>query len=109
MAQPQQYIGLGGEAPAIVDGIPGEGTDSYRESYRPQPFGEAGTGSITAEQTFIPGQPNEVTLNMLAAVTRGTAGLGTGTPAAGTRKQTISGSVTQAPCPHVEYGRISEN
>ena len=24
--------------PAIVDGIPGEGTDEYRESYRPQPF-----------------------------------------------------------------------
>ena len=35
MAQPQQYIGLGGEAPAIVDGIPGEGTDEYRETYRP--------------------------------------------------------------------------
>ena len=36
-------------------------------------------------------------------------GLGTGTPAAGTRKVGIVSSTTQNPCPHVEYGRISAN
>ena len=105
MAQPQQYHGLGGAAPEY----PQEGTDSYRETFRAEPFGAAGTGTITADQTFIPGQRNEVTRTNLACVTRGTAGLGTGTPAAGTRKQVIVSSITQDPCPHVEYGRISEN
>ena len=34
MAQPQQYAGLGGQPPA-----PGaEGTDSYRETFRAEPF-----------------------------------------------------------------------
>ena len=105
MAQPQQYHGRGGDAPVW----PGEGTDEYRDSYRPQPFGAAGTGSITADETFIPGRQNEVTLTFLAAVTRGTAGLGTGPPAAGTRKQILTSSVTQNPFSHVEFGRISEN
>jgi hypothetical protein len=105
MAQPQQYAGLGGAAPAY----PAEGTDSYRETFRAQPFGAAGTGGIAATQTFIPGRENEVVRTPLACVTRGTAGLGTGTPAAGTRKIGIVSSTTQNPCPHVEYGRISAN
>ena len=110
MAHPQQYIGRGGVGPGVsAEGVVQEGTDSYRETWRAQPFGAAGTGTITADETFIPGRPNEVTTNFLASVTRGTAGLGTGTPAAGTRKQTISGSVTQDPFSHVEFGRISEN
>ena len=110
MAQPQQYIGRGGVGPGIdADGVVQEGTDSYRETWRAQPFGAAGTGTITADETFIPGQPNEVTRTVLASLTRGTAGLGAGTPAAGTRRQVLVSSVTQNPCPHVEYGRISEN
>ena len=110
MAHPQQYIGRGGAGPGVdADGVVLEGTDSYRETWRAVPFGAAGTGTITAEETFIPGRRNEVTTNVLASVTRGTAGLGTGTPAAGTRKQTISGTVTQDPFSHVEFGRISEN
>ena len=107
MAAPQQYIGLGGDAPAIANGIPGEGTDEYRETYRPQPFGAAGTGNIAADQTQIPGRPNEVTLTALASLTRGPASV-TGN-ASGTRRQVITSSVTHNPPPHVEYGRISEN
>ena len=107
MAAPQQYIGLGGEAPAIANGIPGEGTDEYRESYRPQPFGAAGTGNIEADETQIPGRPNEVTLTALASITRGVAS-STGA-ARGTRRQVLTSSVTHNPPPHVEYGRISEN
>ena len=34
MAQPHQYHGEGGAAPVW----PGEGTTSYRDSYRPDPF-----------------------------------------------------------------------
>ena len=65
MAQPQQYAGLGGAAPA-----PGaEGTDSYRETFRAEPFA-AGTGGIAATQTFIPGRENEVVRTPLACVTR---------------------------------------
>ena len=61
MAQPHQYHGLRWGAPVW----PGEGTDEYRESYRPQPFNAAGTGDITADQTFIPGRQNEVTRTFL--------------------------------------------
>jgi hypothetical protein len=106
MAAPQQYIGKGG-VPAPADLA--EGTDSYRETWRAQPFGAAGSGTITADETFIPGRQNEVTRTVLASLTRGTAGLGAGTPAAGTRRQVIVSSVTHNPFSHVEFGRISEN
>ena len=110
MAHPQQYIGRGGEGPGVsAEGVVQEGTDSYRETWRAQPFGAAGTGTITADETFIPGRHNEVTRTVLGSLTRGTAGLGAGTPAAGTRRQVIVSSVTQDPFSHVEFGRISEN
>ena len=54
----------------------------------------AGSGTITADETFVPGRQNEVTRTVLASLTRGTAGLGPGTPAAGTRRQVIVSSVT---------------
>ena len=110
MAHPQQYIGLAGTSPGIsAAGVVQEGTDSYRETWRAQPFGAAGTGNIGATQTQIPGRERTATLTVLASVTRGTPGAGPGTPARGTRKQVISQSITFAPPPKVEYGRISEN
>ena len=110
MAHPQQYAGLAGASPGVsAAGVVQEGVDSYRETWRAQPFGAAGTGGIGATQTQIPGRERTATVTVLASCTRGTAGTGPGTPAAGTRKQILSQTVTQAPPPKVEYGRISEN
>ena len=85
MAHPQQYAGLAGASPGVsAAGVVQEGVDSYRETWRAQPFGAAGTGGIGATQTQIPGRERTATVTVLASCTRGTAGTGPGTPAAGT-------------------------
>ena len=88
MAQPQQYHGTGGEAPVW----PGEGTTSYRDSYRPDPF-PCGTADR------VPGCDVDVELN---TITRCTI-------AGGAVRQTLPRSITISPPQHTEYGRTAAN
>jgi hypothetical protein len=89
MAQPQQYIGEGGAAPALVNGVVQEGTRAYRETFRAQPFTDD-----AAE--LVPGRSKSVPCGETMKMTEST----------GTVRQTIAQSITIDPCPNVEYGRI---
>ena len=88
MAQPHQYHGVGGAAPTW----PGEGTTSYRDSYRPDPFA-CGTATLT------PGCAVDVTRSTIMRFTQSN----------GTVRQTISQSITANPPQHTEYGRTAAN
>ena len=88
MAQPHQYHGEGGAAPAY----PGEGTVSYRDSYRPQPF-------PTSTETLVPGEAVDVARATIMRFTQSN----------GTVRQTISQSITANPPQHTEYGRTAAN
>jgi len=95
MAQPTQYTGLGGEAPAVVDGVVQEGTEAsraYRESFRAQPFTD------NAAQ-LVPGQSKEVVQGSITTFTMWN----------GADRTTLTQSSTQDPCPKVEYGRIQQS
>ena len=89
MAHPQQYIGEGGAAPALSDGVVQEGTRAYRETFRAQPFTDN-----AAE--LVPGFSKEVACGETMKFTQSN----------GTVRQTISQSITHDPCTNVEYGRI---
>ena len=92
MAQPTQYTGLGGEAPAVVSGVVQEGTEAsraYRESFRAEPFTD------DAAQ-LVPGQSKEVDQDSITTFTMWN----------GDDRTTLVKSSTQDPCPKVEYGRI---
>ena len=89
MAQPHQYHGEGG-VPAPV--WPGEGTTSYRDSYRPDPF-PCGTAPRT------PGCDVDVERNTIMRFTQ----------ADGVVRQTIPRSITANPPQHTEYGRTAAN
>ena len=88
MAQPHQYHGEGGAAPAY----PGEGTVSYRESYRAQPF-------PTSTETLVPGEAVDVERDTIMRFTQ----------ADGVVRQTIPRSITANPPQHTEYGRTAAN
>ena len=88
MAQPHQYHGVGGAAPAY----PGEGTTSYRDSYRPDPF-PCGTATLT------PGCAVDVTRDTIMRFTQSN----------GTVRQTLASSITANPSQHTEYGRTAAN
>ena len=88
MAQPHQYHGEGGAAPAY----PGEGTVSYRDSYRAQPF-------PTSTETLVPGEAVDVERDPIMRFTQ----------ADGVVRQTIPRSITANPPQHTEYGRTAAN
>ena len=88
MAQPHQYHGEGGAAPAY----PGEGTVSYVDSYKAPPF-------PTSTETLVPGEAVEVARATIMRFTQ----------ANGTVRQTIPQSITQNPPQHTEYGRTAAN
>ena len=84
MAQPHQYHGVGG--------VPAETTaTAYQESYQAEPF-TCGT------QAWTPGCEVETTITRVSSRSITDAA----TP------HTIT-SITAAPMPHVEYGRIGDN
>jgi hypothetical protein len=84
MAQPHQYPGVGG-VPATTTAT------AYQESYQADPF-------PTSTQDWTPGGDVEVTITRVSSRSITDAA----TPL------TIS-SITAAPMPHVEYGRIGDN
>ena len=84
MAQPHQYPGVGG-VPATTTAT------AYQESYQADPF-------PTSTQDWTPGGDVEVTITRTSSRSITDAA----TPL------TIS-SITAAPMPHVEYGRIGDN
>ena len=84
MAQPHQYPGVGGVPAATT-------TTAYQESFQAQPFDCAGG-------TWVPGCEVETTITRISSRSITDAA----TPL------TIS-SITAAPMPHVEYGRIGDN
>jgi hypothetical protein len=84
MAQPHQYPGVGGVPAATT-------TTAYQESYQAQPFD-------CAAADWVPGCDVEVTITRVSSRSITDAA----TPL------TIS-SITAAPMPHVEYGRIGDN
>ena len=88
MAQPHQYHGEGGAAPVG----PGEGTTSYRDSYRPDPF-DCGTATLT------PGCAVDLERDTIMRFTQ----------ANGVVRQTIPRSITMNPPQHTEYGRTAAN
>ena len=88
MAQPHQYHGEGGAAPSY----PGEGTVSYRDSYRAQPF-------PTSTETLVPGEAVDVERATIMRFTQ----------ADGVVRQTIPRSITANPPQHTEYGRTAAN
>ena len=88
MAQPHQYHGEGGAAPAY----PGEGTVSYVDSYKAQPF-------PTSTETLVPGEAVDVTRSTIMRFTQ----------ADGAVRQTIVSSITSNPPQHTEYGRTAAN
>ena len=84
MAQPHQYPGDGG-VPATTTAT------AYQESYQADPF-------PTSTKDWTPGGDVEVTISRVSSRSITDAA----TPL------TIS-SITAAPMPHVEYGRIGDN
>ena len=84
MAQPHEYPGVGG-VPATTTAT------AYQESYQADPF-------PTSTQDWTPGGDVEVTITRVSSRSITDAA----TPL------TIS-SITAAPMPHVEYGRIGDN
>ena len=88
MAQPHQYHGEGGAAPVW----PGEGTTSYRDSYRPDPF-DCGTATLT------PGCAVDLERDTIMRFTQ----------ANGVVRQTIPRSITMNPPQHTKYGRTAAN
>ena len=84
MAQPHQYPGDGG-VPATTTAT------AYQESYQADPF-------PTSTKDWTPGGDVEVTITRVSSRSITDAA----TPL------TIS-SITAAPMPHVEYGRIGDN
>jgi len=84
MAQPHQYPGVGG-VPATTTAT------AYQESYQADPF-------PTSTQDWTPGGDVEVTITRTSSRSITDAA----TP------HTIT-SITAAPMPHVEYGRIGDN
>ena len=84
MAQPHQYPGEGG-VPATTTAT------AYQESYQADPF-------PTSTQDWTPGGDVEVTITRTSS--RSITDAATA--------HTIT-SITAAPTPHVEYGRIGDN
>jgi len=84
MAQPHEYPGVGG-VPATTSAT------AYQESYQADPF-------PTSTQDWTPGGEVEVDITRVSSRSITDAA----TPL------TIS-SITAAPMPHVEYGRIGDN
>ncbi len=84
MAQPHQYPGVGGVPAATT-------ATAYQEAYQADPF-------PTSTQAWTPGGDVEVTISRVSSRSITDAA----TPL------TIS-SITAAPMPHVEYGRIGDN
>ena len=90
MAQPHEYPGIGG-VPAVT-------TDTaYQESYQADPF-------PTSTAAWVPGGENEVTITRVSSRSITDEGVTATPPAALTLR-----SITSAPMPHVEYGRIGDN
>ena len=84
MAQPHQYPGVGGVPAATT-------ATAYQESYQADPF-------PTSTQDWTPGGEVEVTITRTSS--RSITDAATA--------HTIT-SITAAPMPHVEYGRIGDN